>query len=240
LTILPPVHWPADDRVTWAVVTSEQPPVAKQISTERTRHGDTVLDEYAWLQQKDDPDTVAYLEAENAYTTAQTEHLAKLRETLFGEIKSRTKETDLSVPSRRGGYWYYTRTVEGKQYGIHCRVAVAPGEVDPPMSDDRPGEEVLLDGNELAEGKEFFDLGTFDISPGGDWLAYSTDFDGDERFTLRVKNLRTGEVLADEVPNTSYGTAWSADGSALFYLTVNEAWRPFRVWRHTVGRPASE
>src|SRR6185312_12032819 len=239
LTILPPVHWPADDRVTWAVVTSEQPPVAKQISTERTRHGDTVLDEYAWLQQKDDPDTVAYLQAENAYTTAQTEHLAKLRETLFGEIKSRTKETDLSVPNRKGGYWYYTRTEEGKQYGIHCRVAVQPGQTDPPTT-DRAGEEVLLDGNALAGGRKFFALGTFDVSPDGNWLAYSTDFDGDERFTLKVKDLRTGETLADEVPDTAYGSAWSADASALFYITVDDAWRPNRVWRHIVGQPAAD
>jgi oligopeptidase B len=99
---------------------------------------------------------------------------------------------------------------------------------------------VLLDGNALAEGKDFFTLGTFDVSPDGDWLAYSTDFDGDERFSLRVKNLRTGEVLADEVPDTFYGSAWSADGGTLFYITVDEAWRPHRVWRHTVGKAAGD
>jgi len=239
LTILPPVHLPPDDRVTWAVVTSEQPPVAKQVPTERTRHGDTVVDEYAWLQRKDDPDTVAYLEAENAYTTAQTEHLAKLRETLFGEIKSRTKETDLSVPSRKGGHWYYTRTEEGKQYGIHCRVAVKDGETAPPSTNDA-GEEVLLDGNALAGDSEFFALGTYDISPDGQKLAYSTDFSGDERFTLRVKDLTTGELLPDEIKDAFYGSAWSADGSTLFYVTVDEAWRPNRVWRHTVGQPSTD
>ncbi len=214
------------------------PPTVRQVPSERTHHGDTVIDEFAWLARKDDPDTIAYLEAENAWTEKSTAHLAELRTTVFGEIRSRTQETDLSVPSSKGAYWYYTRTEEGKQYGIHCRVAVRPGATDPPMT-DTDGEEVLLDGNALAEGKDFFALGTFDVSPDGNWLAYSTDFAGDERFTLRIKDLRSGETLADEVPDTAYGSAWSADASALFYITVDEAWRPFRVWRHTVGQPAA-
>jgi oligopeptidase B len=217
-------------------VTPDSPPTLRQVAHERTFHGDTVNDEYFWLIDKEDPQTTAYLEAENAWTEKATAHLADLRETIFQEIKGRTQETDLSVPSRKGGFWYYTRTVEGKQYGIQCRVPVQPGETDPPMSEERPGEQVLLDGNELAEGKNFFALGTFDVSPDGNWLAYSTDFDGDERFTLRVKDLRTGEILADEVTDTHYGSAWSADGSTLFYITVDEAWRPYRVWRHAVGR----
>jgi oligopeptidase B len=220
--------------------TPDSPPAVRQVPHERTFHGDTVDDEYAWLIDKEDPQTTAYLEAENAWTGRATEHLSALRDTVFLEIKGRTQETDLSVPSRKGGYWYYTRTVEGKQYGIQCRVPVQPGETDPPMGDDRPGEQVLLDGNELADGKNFFALGTFDVSPDGEWLAYSTDFDGDERFTLRVKNLRSGEVLADEVTDTHYGSAWSADGSALFYITVDDAWRPHRVWRHAVGRVGVE
>ncbi|MEO3748442.1 S9 family peptidase [Plantactinospora sp. B5E13] len=217
-------------------------PVARRVPAERTHHGDTVLDEYAWLAAKDDPETIAYLNAENAWTEQRTAGLAALRDTLFDETKSRTQETDLSVPSRKNGYWYYTRTVEGQQYGIHCRRAVADGEAAPPIpADGAPldGEEILLDGNALAEGHDFFALGTFDVSPDGHLLAYSTDFDGDERFTLRVKDLRTGEVLDDEVPDTFYGSAWSADGSILFYLTVDEAWRPYRVWRHTIGSPAT-
>ncbi|MEV6305033.1 S9 family peptidase [Actinoplanes sp. NPDC051861] len=216
-------------------MTIEGPPTAHQKHAERTFHGDTVTDEYAWLMEKEDPATIAYLEAENAWTEQATAHLESLRQTAFQEIRSRTQETDLSVPSRKGAFWYYTRTVEGKQYGIQCRVPVRPGETAPPMDEEKPGEEILLDGNQLAEGKDFFALGTFDVSPDGNWLAYSTDFDGDERFTLRVKDLRTGEVLADEVTDTFYGSAWSADGSVLFYITVDEAWRPYRVWRHTVG-----
>ncbi len=211
--------------------------------TERTHHGDTVIDEYAWLAGKDDPATIAYLTTENAYTEARTAHLADLREQLFEEIRRRTQETDLSVPTRKGGHWYYTRTVEGQQYGVHCRRVVRPGETDPPVSRDGAplaDEEVLLDGNLLAAGHDFFALGAFDVSPDGRWLAYSTDFSGDERYTLRVKDLSTGELLPDEVPGTFYGTAWSADASVLFYVTVDDAWRPNRVWRHTLGTPASE
>jgi oligopeptidase B len=226
-------------------VTSEPsaPPTAKRQPTERTHHGDTVIDEYAWLANKDDPETIAYLKAENAFTDQSTAHLAGLRDDLFAEIRRRTQETDLSVPTRKGTYWYYTRTVEGQQYGIQCRRAVRSGETDPPATADGApleGEEVLLDGNVLAEDHEFFALGTSDISPDARWLAYSTDFAGDERFTLRIKDLQTGEVLPDEIPDTFYGSAWSADGSTLFYLTVDETWRPHRVWRHRVGSPPSE
>ncbi|MGI5245987.1 S9 family peptidase [Dactylosporangium sp. CA-139066] len=224
-------------------MTTDQPPTAKQVPHERVHHGDTVTDEYFWLQNREDPDTVAYLEAENAFTTAATAHLEGLRETLFGEIKTRTKETDLSVPTRKRGHWYYTRTVAGQQYGIHCRVAAADGRAAPPEIGDGaplPGEEILLDGNALAGDSEFFALGTFDLSVDGHLLAYSTDFSGDERFTLRIKDLRTGEDLPDVIEDAFYGSAWSADGSTLFYVTVDEAWRPYRVWRHVVGTPAAD
>ncbi len=214
------------------------PPTAKQVPTERTHHGDTVTDPYAWLADPKDPEVIAYLEAENGYAQALTSGLGELRSAVFDEIKARTQETDLSVPVRKGSWWRYSRTVEGQQYAIHCRRLVRDGEVMPPMPEDgKPldGEEVLLDGNELAEGKAFFSLGAFSVSPDGKLLAYSTDFSGDERYTLRVKDLATGETRPDEVPNTYYGCAWSLDGSALFYVTVDETWRPYRVWRHVVG-----
>ena len=220
------------------MTTATTPPVAKRVPTERLHHSDRVVDEYAWLKDREDPDTIAYLEAENAYTDARTSDQAELREAIFNEIKTRTKETDLSVPVRKAGYWYYARTVEGLQYPIHCRRAVADREVDPPSTEDGsplPGEEVLLDGNAEAGDSEFFALGTLDVSPDGNRLAYSVDLAGDERFTLRVKNLRTGEVLPDEVSNVFYGSAWSLDSSTLFYLTVDASWRPHRVWRHAVG-----
>jgi oligopeptidase B len=218
------------------------PPAAARVPAERTHHGDTVIDEYSWLADKQDPQTIAYLNAQNAYTEALTAGEAPLRSTIFDEIKARTKETDLSVPSRKGGWWYYTRTIAGKQYSVQCRRAVSPADSGPPMTEDGgplEGEEILLDQNQIAGDSQFFSLGTFDVSPDGSQLAYSTDFAGDERFTVRVKNLATGQVAADEIPGAFYGSAWSADGSALFYVTVDEAWRPYRVWRHLIGTPAS-
>ncbi|GAA4571931.1 S9 family peptidase [Planotetraspora kaengkrachanensis] len=215
---------------------SDMPPVAKKVPVERTHHGDTVVDDYAWLFSKDDPDTISHLEAENAYTEEVTGHLKDLQETVFQEIKSRTLETDLSVPSRKGAWWYYSRTEEGKQYGIQCRVAV-DGDSPPVLTAGvpLPGEQVLLDGNELAGDSAFFAIGTSAISPDGTKLAYSTDFTGDERFTLRFKDLESGELLADEIPGVFYGGAWSADGSTFFYSTIDDAWRPYRIYRHTLG-----
>src|SRR5690606_25371852 len=131
---------------------------------------------------RDDPDTMAYLAAENAYTQAATAHLADLRRTVCEELKRRTQETDLSVPVRKrhgadgAGYWLYARTEDGRQYPLHCRRQVPPGEVDPPIPADGaplPGEQVLLDGNVLAEGHEFFAMGNLNVSPDGRWLAYS-------------------------------------------------------------------
>ncbi|MFI7022842.1 S9 family peptidase [Micromonospora sp. NPDC049900] len=225
-------------------MTTETPvPVARQVPSDRVHHGDTVVDEYAWLATKDDPETIEYLKAENTWTETRTAHLSALRTELFEEIRRRTQETDLSVPTRKGGHWYYSRTVEGKQYGVHCRRPVRDGETTPPISPDGApldGEEVLLDGNLLAEGHDFFSLGAFDVSPDGRFLAFSTDFSGKERFTLRIKDLTTGELLPDEIPDTFYGTAWAADASVLFYVTVDDAWRPHRVWRHVLGTAAAD
>src|SRR5271170_7502652 len=144
------------------------PPIAKQVPAERTHHGDTVIDPYAWLADPKDEEVIAYLEAENAYTEASTTGLAGLRSAVFDEIKARTQETDLSVPVRKGNWWRYARTVEGQQYSIQCRRRVAEGEITPPMPQDcKPldGEEVLLDGNELAAGAAFFSLGALSVSP---------------------------------------------------------------------------
>jgi oligopeptidase B len=221
-----------------------EPPIAKKVPTTRTFHGDSVVDEYEWLRDKDSPDTVAYLEAENAYTEQATAHLADLRERLFEEIRSRTQETDLSVPSRIGAYWYYSRSLEGKQYGMSCRCpAASPDDWTPPALDagtEVPGEEVLLDLNELAEGHDFLALGASSISPDGNLLAFSVDTVGNERFLLRVKDLRSGDLLPDQVPDTAYGATWALDGRHLFYTTVDEAWRPDRVWRHELGTDPSQ
>jgi oligopeptidase B len=222
---------------------SIEPPSAKQVPQDRTYHGDTVVDEYAWLADKDNPDTIAYLKAENAYTDAATAGLSSLQEQIFAEIKARTQESDLSVPVRKGDWWQYARTVAGQQYAVHCRRAVRPGEVIPPMAEDgQPldGEEVLLDSNELAAGAGFFALGAYQPSQDWRWLAYSTDYKGDERFTIRIKDLATGTLLPDEITGAYYGCTWSLDGSALFYVTVDDSWRPYRVWRHRVGTPPDQ
>ncbi|MGO9082874.1 MAG: S9 family peptidase [Streptosporangiaceae bacterium] len=218
------------------------PPAAEPLPVHRTHHGDTVIDEYSWLADKTSEATIAFLTAQNAYTEAVTAAQAPLRAAVFAEIKARTQESDLSVPARKGGWWYYSRTQEGRQYPVHCRRAVRPDDAGPPISSDGApldGEQILLDGNELAGENVFFSLGAYAVSPDGAMLAYSTDFEGSERFTLRVKDLQTGQTAPDEIPDTFYGCAWSRAGDALFYVTVDEAWRPYRVWRHLIGTPAS-
>lgn len=215
------------------------PPVAKRVDTKREHHGEVFADPYEWLRNKDDPDVIAYLEAENAYTEHVTEHLAPLRQAIFDEIKARTKETDLSVPTRRDAWWYYGRSFEGKQYSVHCRCPVAdPDDWTPPVLDENteiPGEQVLLDENVEAEGHEFFSLGAASVSLDGNILAYSVDVKGDERYTLRFKDLRTGELYEDTIVGIGPGATWAADNRTVYYSTVDEAWRPDTIWRHHLG-----
>jgi len=224
--------------------TPTKPPFPPKKPVERTHHGRTFVDNYEWLRDKDSSETIRHLEAENAYTAARTSHLAELRDQIFAEIKSRTQETDLSVPTRRGRYWHYSRTIEGKQYPVLCRQAVgAEGDWTPPtLEPGAPidGEEILLDCNGLADGHSYFSLGAFTVSVDDRFLAYSTDFIGNERYTVRVKDLRSGELLADQVDNTLHGLTWSPDGKHLFYTTVNEAWRADKVWRHEIGSHSSD
>lgn len=247
-----------DDRTQPAIPTPPEPeaaeapqaPVAPRRPSPRTHHGETVDDDYEWLRDKESPEVVAHLEAENAYTEARLAHLEPLRERIFEEIRARTLETDLSVPVRQGAYWYYARTVEGSQYPIRARAPIdaslgsdAPSAWVPPVLEPGvpvPGEQVLLDDNVEAEGHEFFSLGSFDVSVDGTRLAYAVDVVGDERFTLRIRDLESGTDLVDEVPGTFPGAVFSPDGRYVFYPTVDDAWRPWRVWRHEVGTPATQ
>jgi oligopeptidase B len=206
------------------------PPVAKRVPSTVPRHTGPVVDDYAWLLDRDDPDTLAYLRAENAYAEAWFEPLGPLREELFDEIKRRTQETDLSVPVPKGPWRYYARTVEGLSYPLHCRRPAA----------DEADEQILLDENAQAAEHEFFALGAFDVSPDHSLVAWSMDVDGGEEYTLRVRDLGTGRDLADTVARTYYGTAWSADGGHLFYVKPDAAMRPFQVWRHTLGTAADD
>jgi oligopeptidase B len=215
------------------------PPIAKRVDARREHHGDVFVDPYEWLRDKSNPDVVAYLEAENAYTDEQTAHLAPLRQKIFDEIKARTKETDLSVPTRRGDWWYYGRSFEGKQYGVQCRCPVRdPDDWTPPELDEHteiPGEQVLLDENVEAEGHDFFSLGAASVTLDGNTLAFSVDVVGDERYTLKFRNLSTGEMYDDTIVGIGAGATWAADNRTVYYVTVDDAWRPDTVWRHRLG-----
>lgn len=212
------------------------PPVAKRVDSRREHHGDVFIDPYEWLREKTNPDVIAYLEAENSYVDQMTAHLEPLRQQIFDEIKARTKETDLSVPTRQGQWWYYARTFEGKQYRVQCRCPVSdPDDWNPPTLDentDIPGEQILLDSNVEAEGHEFFSLGAATVSLDGNLLAYSVDTLGDERYTLRFKDLRTGELYPDEIADIGAGATWAADNRTVYYLTLDAAHRPDKVWRY--------
>ncbi|BBX13419.1 MULTISPECIES: S9 family peptidase [Mycobacteriaceae] len=226
--------------------TLPDPPSAKRVDSTRTHHGDVFVDPYEWLRDKSDPTVIAHLEAENAYTDAATEHLEPLQQRVFDEIKARTKETDLSVPTRRGDWWYYARTFEGKQYGVQCRCPVSsPDDWDPPRlagDIEIPGEQLMLDQNAEAEGHDFFALGAAGVSPDGNILAYSVDVVGDERYTLRFKDLRTGELFPDEIAGIGAGVTWATDSRTVYYVTVDAAWRPDTVWRYGIGagQPAEQ
>jgi oligopeptidase B len=205
-------------------------------------HGDEVVDPYEWLRDKADPAVIAHLEAENDYAEAATAHLAPLRQAIFGEIRGRVQETDLSVPVASGPWWYYSRSREGDQYSVECRVARVAGEPRPQPSPGEalPGEQVLLDLNAEARGHDFLSLGALTVSADHSRLAYAVDTTGDERFALRVKDLTTATVVDDAVHEVGYGAVFSLDGRFVFYTRVDEAWRPHQVWRHEVGTEATE
>jgi oligopeptidase B len=224
---------------------SEGPPTAPRRPTVLETHGDRRVDDWFWLRQRDHPEVLPILRAENAFTERQTAHLAALREGLFAEIKARIVETDLSVPVRKGPWWYYVRTVEGRDYVIHCRLPVegpgSDGTTPPSLSSaERPHEEILLDENVLAESQSYLDVANLAVSPGHTRLAYATDTTGDEHFTLRVRDLQTGGDLGDLIEGTSYGVAWANDDTTIFYTRPDAANRPYQLWRHRVGSPAEE
>ena len=219
-------------------------PTPKRLDTRRVHHDDVFIDPYEWLRDKSDPEVIAHLEAENAHVEAQTAFQEPLRQKIFDEIKSRTKETDLSIPVRRGEWWYYGRSYEGKQYGVHCRCPVAgPDDWEPPVFDENtviPGEQILLDENAEADGHDYFALGASSVSPDGNVLAFSVDTVGDERYTLRFKDLtaetlRDAALYPDRITGIGLGVTWAADNAVVYYTTVDESWRPDTVWRHRLG-----
>lgn len=215
------------------------PPEAARLPIELEAHGDVRIDEYYWLQDKDNPEVIAYLEAENAYTALAMAHTEALQEQLFSEIVSRIEETDLSVPTKKGPWYYYGRTEEGKNYGIHCRTPDRGVVLVPTPGVPFADEAVILDENVLAEGHEYFALGNLGISPDHNWVAYSTDVTGGERYTMHFRNLASGEESEEAIEDTSYGVAWANDNATVFYTRVDEAMRPYQLWRHRVGTPSS-
>ena len=200
------------------------PPVARKIPKVDILHGEARRDDYFWLRRKEDPEVIAYLEAENAYTDAVMKPAEPFQEALYRELLARIKEDDQTVPYRRGQHFYYSRTETGKPYPIHCRKARG---LDAP-------EEVTLDLNLLAEGHPFLSLGAYAVSDAGDLLAYSLDFTGFRDYTLYVKNLQTGELLPDRIEKIG-AVAWSGDPATFFYVTEDDAKRPYRLWRHRLG-----
>jgi oligopeptidase B len=205
-----------------------KPPVAAQKPHVHRMHSDERPDPYYWMRDRQDPEVMAYLEAENAYTESMMEHCAALRTTLYEEMLSRIQETDLSVPYRKGDYYYYSRTETGKAYAIHCR---KQGSLDAP-------EEILLDENELAADQDYFDLGAFAISPDHQILAYSVDTTGAEMFTLYFMDLRSRSLSPESIPDTYYSLTWANDCQTVFYTKVDEANRPFKLFRHRLGTDA--
>ncbi len=200
------------------------PPVAKRVPKEMAHHGDKRVDDYFWLREKDNPDTTAYLKGENAYTDAVMAPLKDFRESLYKEMLARIKETDQNVPWKKDGYWYYSRTEQGKQYNIYCR---KKGNME-------AAEEIVLDLNKLAEGKPFLSLGLYEISPDGKWLAYSLDYTGFREYSLYFKNMESGEVLADKIDKVQ-SAAWANDNKTVFYVIEDKAKRPYKLLRHALG-----
>src|SRR4051812_37389123 len=205
------------------------PPQAPRRPHVLRNHGDERVDDWYWLRERDDPAVIAYLEAENAYAEAVLAPAAELRDRIYSEIRGRVQESDETAPVPDGPWEYFTRTIEGEQYVVHCRRPRAGG-----------AEQVLLDENALARGHDYFSLGGFEVSPDHRLLAYSTDVNGGERYTLHFRDLERGEDLFDRVENVTYGLAWAGDLRTCFYVRPDVAMRPDEVWRHRLGTAADE
>jgi oligopeptidase B len=228
-------------------VSEPTPPVAPVRPTRLVHEDDVRVDPWFWLRDRDDPEVLALLEAENAYTRDALAHLSALRRALYDEIVGRVQESDTSAPVRRGDFEYFTRTVEGLQYGVHCRRPVGATSLPDPFT--RPGvdagEVVVLDENALAEGHDYFAVGDLVVNPEQTVAACSVDTNGSERYELGFRRISDGggvdeHELADVVPDVYYGVAWANDGATVFYTRLDDAMRPWQVWRHRLGTPATD
>jgi len=207
-----------------------KPPSARMIEHIDTTFTDVRNDPYFWLRERENPEVIRYLEAENKYTKTQMAHTEKFQTTLFDEMVSRIKESDTSVPYRSGPYFYYSRTEEGQQYPIRCRKKESLDAE----------EEILLDENLLAKEYKYFNVGVFRISPDHNLLAYSVDTSGSESYTVFVKDLYSNKLLVDQIEGVYYGLAWANDNRTLLYNIIDESTRPFKVFRHSLGTKSNE
>ena len=214
------------------------PPTASKRPHLITRHDDERVDPYYWLMDREDPEVIGHLRAENAYLAEAFAGLKPLEDELFEEIKNRIEETDISVPVRRGAWWYFERTREGLDYAISCRVPSRGTDETPPTIDPQTileGEQVVLDENEEAKGHDFLSLGVLSVSPDDRWVAVGTDFEGSERHTVTVRPLAGQDPVSDELSDVYYGFAWANDSRHFFYTRVDDAMRPWQLWRHELG-----
>ena len=205
-------------------------PAAPKRHLELTNHGETRTDPWFWLRDVNDPETLAYLRAENAHTEAVMAPEEDLRQSLYEEMRGRIKEDDSTVPEKEGDYYYYTRFEEGKQYPIHCRKH---------LSLDAP-EDILIDVNALAEDKDYCRVGRWENSPDHRWLAYSIDTDGSEQYTIVIKDLETGVLLSESIPNCYYSLEWANDSRTIFYDVLDENHRPVKIFKHRLGDDPSD
>jgi oligopeptidase B len=207
------------------LVADASPPLAPEKPHEVKETGHIRNDPFFWLRDKGNPEVLNYLKAENRYTETTLKHTRNFQDALYKEMRARIKEEDLSVPDRIGEFYYYTRTETGKQYAIYCR---KKGSLD-------AKEEILLDENALAEGLKYFRVGLLSVSPDHKLLAYSTDTKGDEKYTIRIKDLETGQLLPDEIKNSGSSFAWLNDNRTFFYDQLDHAHRPFKAMKHSLG-----
>ena len=222
------------------------PPQPQRIKHIRDIHGETFTDYYEWLRNKDSQDVQSYVAAQDAYADKRLEKVKPLASALFDELKSHVEENDMSVPVRLFGYWYFTRTQEGRQYGISCRVPVKsdsdwdPPRIEPGNNTPLDGEEIIFDANREAQGHDFFRTGGIDLSDDGRWMLYLVDTRGDERYDCYVRDLASGRQMPDTIRGISSNACFTPDGQWIFYTRVNDAWRPDSVWRHRMGTDTTE
>ncbi len=203
-----------------------QPPVAKKVPHKLEKFGDVRIDNYFWLNQRENQEVIDYLNAENKYYQEMTEHTKELQNSLFEEMKSRIKEDDSSVPYFRNGYYYITRYETGKDYPIYTR---KKGSLDAP-------EEIMFDCNEMAKGHSYFQLGGVSVSDDNKWAAFGVDVVSRRQYVIQIKNLETGEILPEKIENTTGSAAWASDNKTLFYTKKDpQTLRSDKIYRHEVG-----